>query len=168
MSKLFYSDPLKAAYMSREFGVEYMEECNGDIAKVTVEVEQYEWLNPGGITSPDQKYIQINVKFSAPMVTAHSVDNGKTWTPEYFDKIWTQYKLYPKYYIHPDSLHIFDPKEGDVVVNPNGYPYLVSGGDMAEFYENEISVDEAKDWVNGNWKIIQRDNKAFFAPEVEV
>lgn len=55
------------------------------------------------------------------------------------------------YHIHPDSLHIFEPMEGDLALSPSGAPWLSTG-------RKAIAA------IHGN-EIIQRNGKAFFMPE---
>jgi hypothetical protein len=68
-----------------------------------------------------------------------------------------------KYFIHPDSLHLLDPKAGDLVDG-------IRIGTVFEVNGNELSVDVH----GGDWEmdadrvtILQRDGKPFFWPEVE-
>lgn len=94
-----------------------------------------------------------------------------------------------KFYIHPDSLHIFEPKEGDVVMIDRWYWARQRGEvDYAEQLtpafvhqmgndENWLSISTQgigyDNWIVGTskprikYETIQRDNKAFFWPEVE-
>lgn len=121
----YYIDPLKAAWMAREFGVEFF------------------------------------------------------WELSRMDGL----KLIDRYVVHPDSLHIFEPMEGDVV-----FMTALGGGfgvglynvclDGEDIYDNHICISniKSKDSVmeSGDmWgslflgEIVQRNNKAFFMPETE-
>lgn len=58
-----------------------------------------------------------------------------------------------EYYIHPDSYHIFEPKDGDLCVYPD---------DNKHYFLHK----EGTPWAN-NIQIIQRNNKQFFMPKVD-
>lgn len=53
--------------------------------------------------------------------------------------------------IHPDSLHIFEPQEGDAMLRPSGEPFISTG-------RRVIAA------IHGN-VIIQRNGKPFFWPK---
>ena len=59
-----------------------------------------------------------------------------------------------KYYIHPDSLHIFKARAGDIQQNPK--------------YDNDLHyiMPEHKAHMK-NWNIIQREGNPFFTPLTE-
>ena len=125
MTKLYYDDPLAAAYMAREFGVEYKSNYTKD------------WLSAQSYTSRGN-----------------------------FD--W----LYVEYHIHPDSLDIFTPKEGDLVDWDvvNGYSYNAEREKESAFmggYSKYPVGPNRSDAVIGEvvYKIIQRDGKQFFMPK---
>ncbi|WP_435008031.1 hypothetical protein P12x_005298 [Tundrisphaera lichenicola] len=60
-------------------------------------------------------------------------------------------------HIHPDSLHLLEPQEGDYVdLHPNGL--LIHNG--AEFNDAFLKRES-------NWRIIQRNGIAFHWPESE-
>lgn len=64
-----------------------------------------------------------------------------------------------KYYIHPDSLPIFELKMGDTVHTPKssiGFKQVVTV--ELKYYLNE----------NGEYQIIQRNNHPFFMPQEEL
>lgn len=64
-----------------------------------------------------------------------------------------------KYYIAPESEHIFEPKKGDLA------HYDLNGGSGVNQFTNKPIR-----WAEGvtNIQIIRRDNKQFFAPLKEV
>ena len=80
-----------------------------------------------------------------------------------------------RYYIHPDSLPLLEPKEGDVVICRWGKDaaYALCGR-VRNVFEGEVvrvvSSDEDPDYsgLEFNYdatEIIQRNGKAFFMPE---
>jgi len=111
MNKNVNTDPLAAAYMAREFGMEF------DI--------------------PNDKY-------------GKAKDYSITYACEEFG-------VKPPFYIHPDSLPILQPQDGDVYLNTAGRPEI--------WHERQFLNGR---WVKMTWhkdyKIIQRNNKPFFAP----
>lgn len=114
MKKMYYTDPLKSAWMVREFGVQYgQKNMAGDIVYIYRKIGNQEY-------KASQHILESNM-----------------------------------YYIHPDSLHIFEPKVGDIVFTGDN-DYMEITYDVAMFRER-----------HGISKIIQRDNRAFFTPEVE-
>jgi hypothetical protein len=65
-------------------------------------------------------------------------------------------KVSPVMYIHPDSLHIFEPQVGDYVQFGEDHYGLFKKLRSDKYYENFVGV-----------KIIQRNNRPFFWPESE-
>jgi len=59
-----------------------------------------------------------------------------------------------KFYIHPDSLHLLDPRRDDLVT--------------ADWYEGTMlwEVDEVGD-IDAGWVVLRRSNKPFHWPECE-
>jgi hypothetical protein len=152
MSKLYYTDPLKAAWMAREFGVEYTHS------------------NLKGHDKYTYNYIP------------------------FFDYEYDSYPECPKneaitdpcmlFEIDPDSLHIFEPKVGDVIkVNdpPNYFGELqvtitiksirdIDANGCYGPFVDFIYGDEEYNWFcpgEVDFETIYRDNKVFFMPEVE-
>lgn len=137
ITKLYYDDPLQAAYMAREFGVKYQSEYKwqsekwGD--KYGDYLEHFIFVLPGGSLT-------------------EQVD---------------------EYYIHPDSLDIFEPKLHDVV-EWDGIMFGMVIGVNEE--EGDIGVQHGCQ-DDGSCDvytlepyeitIIQRDNKPFFTPRRE-
>lgn len=79
---------------------------------------------------------------------------------EWFPK-GDDFEYYGLYYIHPDSLHLLEPKEGDVVEvasNPSGYFSSYSSG----MFDNQ-PYSERDEF----FKIIQRNGLPFMWPEQE-
>jgi len=61
-----------------------------------------------------------------------------------------------KFYIHPESLHLLKPQVGDIYTAPTKYGTYV-----------ETVKSLPCPWSTKRHKIIQRDGKPFFWPEVE-
>ena len=117
MTKLYYDDPLIAAYMGREFGVEFENED-----------ETATFVMEGGAEYATLSQIQ-------------------------------QCVLHHKYYIHPDSYHIFEPRGDDIGI---------ADGILCHYYKSY------KEWIGTDdletafctAEIIMRDGKHFMMPSV--
>ena len=134
MTRMFYDCPIKAAYMGKYFGVKL---------KCLVP----DWKG-------DNEWKSFNkVDLEDPNLQP-GLDIGEAL--EALEKV-------KKIYVHPESEHVFLPKEYDVGVKWDaaiGYP--------------STAVYDCGDWIDidciekeGDYKIILRDNKHFFMPEVE-
>lgn len=66
-----------------------------------------------------------------------------------------------KFYLHPDSLNILEPREMDIIIDCDGCPWLVD--DYG--FHNNCAIDEAKEWME---KIIQRNSVLFHWPKEKV
>ena len=68
----------------------------------------------------------------------------------------------PRFYVHPDSLHLLEPQVGDVIDLPTApkatRSLLIHNGE--EFSDNFLSKHEG-------WRIIQRNRDVFHWPEAE-
>jgi len=117
--KLFYTDPLAAAIMARDFGVKIQGYYN--VTKNLGDVLSWENI----------------------MESRH----------------------FPKYYVHEDSYHIFEPQDGDLGVDIKGNyaEYILDEDD--ELYWASIDDELFRQTTA---KTIQRDSKPFFNPEREV
>jgi hypothetical protein len=113
--RYFYSDPLAAAYMAREHGVNFIQDFSVSVI--------------------------VDAKFDDTLQIGYSGGTVSTKSD------------CPPYCIHPDSLPIFEPRKGDVMLQPSGRPFLSTGRKVTTA-------------VHGN-QIIQRDNKPFFWPELD-
>lgn len=113
MTRYYYSDQLKAAYMAREFGMRF--------------------LRPDGS--------EVNL--------SHGMGR------EMGDDGWIEFIAVPNDgdYIHPDSLSILQPQEGDLVE-------ASTETEQYTFYYHAEMLAKSD-------KIIQRQGKAFFWPERE-
>lgn len=67
-----------------------------------------------------------------------------------------------RFYVHPDSLDLLRPRVGDVL-----YTRLGRGGVSIEEIMNEERQGQAHFILKRGGRIIQRDGKAFLAPESE-
>lgn len=133
MSKLYYTDPLKAAWMAREFGVELQEITPASIKNII----DFELINPN--------------------------ETGQ-------------------WYIHPDSYSIFQPKVGDLYRDCDGWYFTILEEVDYEALPDHVSshfilIEMIMDtcdvgspefqWFLENCQIVERDDRAFFMPEVE-
>lgn len=127
--KMFYTDPLAAAYMAREFGVEIV----GAFEKLVPEQEKIFILQ-----IPFREWFEI-------LLDSRNM------------RINQGYRKPDRYYVNDDSLPVFEPKVGDVGHNGE------QAGDFRDkgFFETDEGLEVDK------CKIIQRDGKPFFWPEVE-
>jgi hypothetical protein len=119
MSKLYYTDPLKAAMMARDSGVKYTAG-----RPVYDKYEQEDYYNffehecDGYPECPTREYIR---------------PQGLT-----------------KWHIHPDSYHIFEPQEGDMLLFDDK-PCFTDWASRKRPYED-------------NEQVVMRNNTAFFMP----
>ena len=65
-----------------------------------------------------------------------------------------------RYYIHEDSLPIFEPMVGDITTQDG----LKEVGAIVDGVVYDANYDGCIIYKFDAWKIIQRDNKAFFTP----
>lgn len=85
------------------------------------------------------------------------------WTPlEDWKDIIDPISAHEKLYIHPDSLHLLEPQDGDYAENRAGNLCSLGGGAEIEVGEER----EVRRRKNG-YKIIQRNGVPFHWPEVE-
>lgn len=148
--KLFYSDPLKAAYMALNYEIKFIGHYAGwrPCLDTTEDGRYRVSYNPEWWKNNIQKLLNIGTK--------KDVEGNPL-----------------RFYIHPDSYAIFKPKVGDYVtkqiekyhfptwisaIAPDGTFYS-AGFDSMRQYEGNIA--------DKNLKIIQRNGKAFFMPEIE-
>lgn len=127
--KLYYTDPLAAAYMAREFGVE-----------ITSVHGEFKFTFKEMICECKQVYC-------------------KNLTLSHFAHLPSDTE---RYYIHPDSYHIFEPMVGDLV--------SINGGETASLVTHPEMVGVIlanKDRFVSTVKIIQRAGKPFFNPREE-
>ena len=136
--KLYYTCPIRAAYMSKEFGV------------------------------------KIQSTFCD---TLRDEDQGETIVAQTVDCV-----LEAPYYVHPDSLPIFEPQVGDVLRLYFHTPeqddaagavmtgFYWGGGEVITWFRNpgDGSIDRQVQKIDDHqWRIIQRQGNPFFWPETE-
>jgi hypothetical protein len=144
MPRYFYTDPLKAAQMTVNFGMRY-ENCDAGL--------KYCAATRGLI--PD-----------APPLDAWSVvsDIFEAEVDHYND-----IETHPldKFYIHPDSLHLLKPQLGDLVTREHGVVGVVgtcfTHGPLGVFWAGS----EGHHPLSGDEAVIQRNGIAFMWPESE-
>lgn len=144
MSRLFYTCPLEAAYMSKAFGVQicsYSNVPDPDGDEFESELDRYTELFVD--LDHDIQGVFINDSASSH---ARIVGNPFSVTS-------------PHYHIHPDSLPIFEPQMGDVV--------RVSSCRFERIVTIEYR-DILRARKSGRSVIIMRDDKSFFMPESEM
>lgn len=136
--KLYYTDPLAAAYMAREFGVEFIPNVRGYSHAV----------------------IDLTLRGDNNEIVAWLMVDGELdgWNR----RIGEALKPGEKIYIHPDSYDIFEPKVGDLYTDSNLLPSGLYGSVVTE---TDYATHAFKEDFDG--RIIQRDNKPFFWPEVD-
>ncbi len=132
--KFYYTDPLRVAYMAREFGVEFYtqnyDSCSGSISIRT----------SGGIGGSEECN---TVSIESQLISS----SGRV-------------------YIHPRSLPVFEPQNGDK--DEDGYIY---DGKKKVWFSPLIYID----WEVGKQaglkrpegRTARRNGKAFFMPEAE-
>lgn len=126
IKRLYYTCPIRALYMMKEFGVEF--ECQD-------EGYFYDFANWG--LEPAQMIHELLEMFAN----------------DYPEKI----------YIKKESEHIFEQKKGDIALHKeDGWLAVAKALEYSHFEENNGTISPSK-----YWKIIKRDGKHFFYPEVE-
>ncbi len=124
MTKLFYSDPLAAAYMTREHGVKVVVADNEDVV---------------------QSVSDIAFDYAFESLVEHDEE---------------------LLYVHPDSEHIFEPQEGDIILHGDWHLEVMDVTDdnySVYLCIDPVELEETDKYVS----IIQRNSKPFFMPEVE-
>lgn len=138
MMMFSYSDPIKAAWQAREHGFRFVSKfCAGDISKA------------------------LDAEITLPIIL---VNAGMP-----------QNIVEQKYVIHPDSLALLEPQEGDLVTNTHkGNKGRECSGIISQISNGSATITTAERHNGkryfvesvGGLQIIQRNSKAFFAPEV--
>lgn len=84
-----------------------------------------------------------------------------------------------RFYIHPDSVGLLEPREGDVIdMRPDGFCHIflpdndydgldTQHGDIAEHFTSNATMKGDVPMIETDWKIIQRNGIPFHWPEVE-
>ncbi len=140
--KYYYTDPLKAAWMAKEF------KLNFQIPHLYKD-EDYGMLNVMAL--------QVDASDDE---TAHYIEaernNGDSFVFEGCDE---EDRYSGKYYIHPDYHDLLKPQAGDLLQN--------GGGGIIEVMSDGTLFNVLGIYKDTDVEIIQRDGKAFFMPEVE-
>lgn len=143
MGKLYYTDPLAAAYMARNFEVE-LQSRHTDEQMDEYDVPEahrfFDWWQ-GSIVDGWQHDIEM-------------IADAVKFIEEASSKI----------YIHPDSYHIFEPVCDDIGVD-DGAHTCEYGRDG---WLGDLLLREKGLYPNEPVKIIQRNNKPFFTPEFSI
>ncbi len=144
MSKYFYADPLKAAWMAKEFGIKF------------------------GLGVQDKR---DNISYWSVMPIDDSI---LTWPK--LELNTEQFNI--RYFINSNSEVMLSPQLGDIIEfhypidNENNKQICMVVQDSCldiPVYEQGLEID----WIRKHpedieeYKIIQRDDKAFFMPEIE-
>lgn len=138
MTKYYYDDPLQVAYMAREFGVKYQTKYMG--------IEGADIDSMYGELAATKGCVELRLSLFGLDAELGSMPKDKV-------------------YIHPDSLHIFEPQVGDMVLNNRvGGVNVLTVTDIAPRYAYQVHYSLA---IELNLIIIQRQNKAFFMPKSE-
>jgi hypothetical protein len=132
----------------------------------------------------ERRYFYTDPLAAAWMELHHDVKTGNlddpffsAWQVTFFEADWRRSGEQPpeyrqRYYIHPDSLHLLEPRIGDLIHNGCcALYYMVIDEWISGFSGNaEVEVERAVDWFSGEHYglIIQRGGKPFMWPESEV
>lgn len=146
--KLYYDDPLAAAYMVREFCVRvYGEFSKPKNASSIVSCEFIIEVFPLGNTKYEQMVVPTTR--TSPTHEIELVDTGE------IEELKVPGCEGVKFVVHPDSHHVFEPQEGDLLTNKHFDPHeLIYEWQPASFFEE-------------GEEIIRRNGKPFFMPERE-
>jgi len=136
--RLYFTDPIKALYMMKEFGVKL--ECrNSD-----EEMSEYD-LNE------DERFYPFE----------HCDANDLDY-PIMITDINSYCQNFRNIYVKKESESIFEPKKKD-----EGRKVMLGGYFYVQYKDNEWSAYGTFGLSTKNVKIIMRDGKHFFMPEVE-
>lgn len=140
----YYTDPLAAAWMAKHFGMIYgvpypltpsREATQTGIEKIICRIDQDNYFNGHGYPKSE----------STILIFKHE----RNYTED----------ARPPFYIHPDSLHLLEPQDGDLILTTD------RGGTKALFFVDEHTFDFIKRCKTFN--IIQRNGIPFMWPESE-
>ncbi len=139
--KYYYTDPIKAAWMAKEFGLILMQYPTAD-QEGTWSNYPWNWMESALENDPEESLMVADaLKFLE--MTAES-----------------------RIYVAPECHNIMPITTGDIIKNYwNQYVQVskVCGDDV------HWNTDEGKDWIGANQcQIISRDNKLWFCPEIEI
>lgn len=156
MTRYYYTCPIKASYMAKEFGVRiYL-----DIAKKSgksISSIQYP------IEVPNLGTNRFQLKIFAK--TDGSNENDFEWEDTGEQEYLTYTDAEDKLYVAPESENIFELEQGDIGIERNLHSTETCyfGGKYWAYQNEELQTKPHQQRV----KIIYRDGKEFFMPEVE-
>lgn len=163
--KMFYKDPLKAAWMAREHKIRIFGEFNcypsGKVTSVTFPINIYPENNKKyeskkvstRVNSDNHHYRTLNNDLYELIETDTLEEIG---APEADNDVL--------FVVHPDSYPIFEPQVGDIGTSSENEPCKFNGKD---WLQGEGCDDSDGYYVTEPVRIIQRNGKTFFMPEVE-
>ena len=141
MTRYYYTCPIKALYMMKEFGVEFETYHQSKIDGRPFFFKKFNdmWVNNVGIDDGDGSVRLVDLLYCK--------DESKT-------------RVNDKIYVSKESEHIFEPKTNDI------FSYKMFGR-VATYILPENQ--DGKEWAKeaSEIKIIMRDDKEFFMAEVE-
>lgn len=137
--KYYYTDSLKVAWMSDKFGVRFL---YYPTLKQASEFGSEEPLDLLHTTLYIGWYVEMLVD---------AIQFIKEATPD-------------RIYVHPDDYGVFEANDGDMINNAGVLGYVT---DQGFFIEDNIEEPNEEVIYKGNYIIIQRNETAFFMPEVE-
>jgi len=146
MTKLYYTDPLKAIWMQREFGVSYTHMYHKGKLRYHV-----------GYNDPSEDE-QFTANDWFDWIGEQHMDFGNTSD------------------VHPDSMYIFEPMAGDMLhFKHTGVSILYAsfigytGSILNDNVYLSMDLHDSVEMIRSEdvIAVIQRDGKAFFMPEVE-
>ena len=146
MPKYYYTCPIKALYMMKEFGVEFETYHQSKIDGRPFFFKKFNdmWVNNVNIDDGDGSVRLVDLLYCK--------DESKT-------------RVNDKIYVSKESEHIFEPKEGDIGIERNLHSVdTCYFGGKYWAYENE---ERRSTPHQQRVKIILREGKQFFMPEVE-
>jgi len=151
MARYYYKDPLKAAWMSKEFKFNFQiphSYKNEDYGMLNVTTLQVDALEDG---------------------TAHCIMAENSKGEFSFEGDDPEDRYSGKYYIHPDCHDLLKPQDGDIgagwLIGSDYYPYRFEDGKWrdSEFIEQDEEDVKSKEKI----KIIMRSGKQWFSSESE-
>lgn len=146
MIRYYYTHPIKALYMMKEFEVEF--ECLSDETVIVDGIEQKD---------------ELFYDFADWGVDAEMISD-----------LLELFEGYPKrIYVKPKSEHIFEPKEGDLDADgfsfTKGMPVINHMTGKIDYYTDACWLIKIEEFTESKEKskTIFRNNKQFFMPEVK-
>lgn len=138
--RAYYTDPLVSMYMSREFGVKLEVAYRDSIKRM------------------ENGYVDF-LDFQCKVEDAPLTLTMRELTGAFCDKFTHDFQIY----IHPDSMHIFEPREGDN--NITGMVFYAEK--TIEEYTHPAGWYQNAGCYGTDARIDMRDKKHFFWPKWE-